>query len=196
MSGLDLYLSQRTLAMLFVYASLAGFVLGGVYDALRILRMLWDPTGSGQTDTGQGRRPIFLVVFQFFEDLLFLLVATVTLILLCYYINDGQLRAPAMLGMACGFFVYVHTLGRLVRAAAERLVRFVRGAVGFCLRLLCFPLRFLLKALHRLWRLSVGHLMAIHRNRVTQRQIQDLTSSAARGFDLLEETEDNNHEKT
>jgi hypothetical protein len=40
MSGLDLYLAQRTLALLFVYASAAGFGLGAIYDGLRVLRML------------------------------------------------------------------------------------------------------------------------------------------------------------
>ena len=45
MSGLDLYLAQRTLALLFVYAAWAGFGMGVVYDILRISRMLLGAAG-------------------------------------------------------------------------------------------------------------------------------------------------------
>ncbi|MBQ9152049.1 MAG: spore cortex biosynthesis protein YabQ [Clostridia bacterium] len=180
MSGLDLYLSQRTLALLFVYAALAGFCLGGVYDILRILRMLCG-------DTGQGRRPIPLAVLLFFEDVLFMLTATVTLILLCYYINDGQLRAPAVMGMACGFFVYSHTLGRLAVAVSERAVRLLRRLLALLVRLLIAPVK-------GLWSLTVGRAAAARRERMTEKRIRALTESAARGFDIMAEDPPENSE--
>ncbi len=141
MSGLDLYITQRALALMFVYAAVTGFLLGGVYDTLRILRALLGLQGeeAGSTPSLGGRLLLFL------EDVLFMLVTSVTFILLCYYTNDGQLRAPAFVGMACGFFVYRYTLGALTRRLTKPLVRFVR----FLTRLLLTPIRIPLKWLGR-----------------------------------------------
>ena len=187
MSGLDLYLSQKTLALLFVYASLAGFCLGGVYDLFRVLRMLFGDTGAYSATKGQGRRPLPLAVLLFGTDLLFMLTATVTLILLCYYINDGQLRAPAVIGMACGFFVYVHTLGRLVMALSRRIVHGIRRLLMLLIRLLIIPLK-------GLWSLTGKRIMVSYRERMTEKRIRELTKAAERGFDLVTEHSPKNHE--
>lgn len=181
MSGLDLYQTQRALALLFVYATAVGFCLGGVYDVLRILRLLCGYSA------GQGRRSALFAVFLFVEDVLFMLIAAVALILLCYYANDGQIRAPAFIGMVCGFFVYRQTAGRLVMAVAERLVRLIRRVLACCLRLLVSPVIWL-------WRLSAGRVMAAYRERMTQKRIHALTESAARGFDLMPAESSEKHE--
>ncbi len=190
MSGLDLYLSQRTLALMFVYAVLTGFCLGPVYDGLRILRMaLGDPTatqgfprrrGSTPSTCEPKRRPPLLTVLLFVEDLVFMLIASVALILLTYYTNDGQLRAPAPVGMACGFFVYIHTVSRLLVRLAELVLGLIRRMGVICLHLLAIPLK-------GLWTVTVGRILANRRERQTQRSIQSLTESAAQGFGILEE---------
>ena len=174
MSGLDLYQTQRALALLFVYAAAVGFCLGGVYDLLRILRMLCGYPPK------QGRPSVFLTVLLFLEDVLFMLTAAVALILLCYYANDGQIRAPAFIGMACGFFAYWQTVGRLVVAVAERAVKLIRKILAFCLHLMAVPVK-------GLWRLTAGRMMVAPRERMTQRRIRALTDSATRGFDLMSE---------
>lgn len=181
MSGLDLYLSQRTLALMFVYATLTGFCLGLGYDGLRVLRMALGETFLPSRSAGQGRKDnkagLPLKLLRFVEDLLFMLAAAVALILLCYYTNDGQLRAPAPLGMACGFFVYIHTVSRLVLRLAEGILRLVRRFLLACLHLLAMPLR-------GLWSLTVGRMAAAHRESVTEKGIKALAESAKRGFDV------------
>lgn len=178
MSGLDLYLSQKTLALLFVYAAVVGFGLGAVYDGLRILRMaLGSPEGE-RSVSRQGRRPPLMAVFLFLEDVLFALTAFVALILLCYYANDGQLRAPAVVGLAGGFFVYLHTLSRPILRLAELILGLLRGFCKVCLRLLAIPLR-------GLWSLTVGRLMNARREKRTEKKLQDLTEAASRGFGIL-----------
>ncbi len=189
MSGLDLYLSQRILALMFVYAALTGFGLGALYDVLRILRM---PFGEmyvrsvgdlpATAQDGQGRSAsFFTAVLRFLCDLLFMVAAAVALILLCYYANDGQLRAPAPVGMACGFFVYRHTVSPWVLRLSAVILKQTRRCVSALLRLLAIPLRWL-------WRVTVGRMTAAIRNglreKQTLRRIRDLTDSAARGFDL------------
>lgn len=191
MSGLDLYLSQRTLALMFVYAVLTGFCLGPVYDGLRILRMaLGDSTAAEGSVRRKGstpetrepvRRPLLLTVLLFAEDLVFMLVASVALILLVYYTNDGQLRAPSLVGMACGFFVYIHTVSRPLVRLAELALVLIRRIGRVCLRLLTIPLK-------GLWTVTAGRILAARRDRMTRRTIRDLTESASRGFGILEET--------
>lgn len=190
MSGLDLYLSQRTLALMFVYAVLTGFGLGPVYDGFRILRMaLGDPTaargpvgrrGSAPEPCGPRRRSPVLTAFLFVEDLVFMLIAAVALILLGYYTNDGQLRAPAPVGMACGFFVYIHTVSRPLVRLAELTLGLLRRIGVACLHLLVIPLK-------GLWTVTAGHILAARRERQTRRAIRDLTESAKQGFGILEE---------
>ena len=196
MSGLDLYLSQRTLALMFVYAVLTGFCLGPVYDGLRILRMaLGDSTAAEGSVRRKGstpetrepvRRPLLLTVLLFAEDLVFMLVASVALILLVYYTNDGQLRAPAPVGMACGFFAYIHTVSRWVLRLAEAILGLVRrmilGVGKICLHWAIVPLK-------ALWSRTAGRMAAAHREQVTQKRIQELKESAKCGFDLLDKDE-------
>ena len=188
MSGLDLYLSQRTLALMFVYAALTGFGLGLVYDGLRVLRMVFgEQFPQKETeDSRQGRRPVPLAILLFFEDLVFMLAVAVALILLGYYTNDGQLRAPAPVGMACGFFAYIHTVSRWVLRLAEAILGLVRrmilGVGKICLHWAIVPLK-------ALWSRTAGRMAAAHREQVTQKRIQELKESAKCGFDLLDKDE-------
>lgn len=188
MSGLDLYLSQRTLALMFVYAALTGFGLGLVYDGLRVLRMaLGEQLPPKKPEASQpGRRPLPLAILLFAEDLIFALIVAVALILLGYYTNDGQLRAPAPVGMACGFFVYIHTVSRWVLRLAELILRLMRrmilGIGRICMHLVAVPVK-------ALWSWTAGRMMAAHRERVTEKRLEDLTESAKRGFHLLDKDE-------
>jgi hypothetical protein len=194
MSGLDLYLAQRTLALMFVYAVLTGFGLGLVYDGFRILRMaLGDSTAASsparrrenasELRSPRRRAPV-LTAFLFVEDLVFMLIAAVALIILGYYTNDGQLRAPAPLGMACGFFVYIHTVSRpLIRLAALTLGGLRRLGIH-CLQLLTVPLK-------GLWTITVGRILTARRERQTQQAVRDLIESAKQGFGIWEESPEN-----
>lgn len=148
MSGLDLYTTQRALALMFVYAAITGFFLGGVYDILRILRAL---LGFPDQNAGSSPQPGWRAVL-FAEDVLFMLVASVAFILLCYYTNDGQLRAPALVGMACGFFVYRYTVGALTRRLTPPFVRIVRSLVRLALSPIRIPLKWIAGLTVRAWK--------------------------------------------
>lgn len=172
MSGLDLYQTQRALALLFVNAALGGFLMGSVHDLLRGVRIL---LGEGDLRGGQGRRPMALAVLLFWEDLLFVLLWTVALILLCYYQNDGRLRAPALTGMVGGFFVYVQTVSRLTLPLTLWIAALIKRVLGFALRLVLRPLGWILQ---QTW----GRAVSAHRERVTRAGIAALTEASDRGF--------------
>lgn len=176
MSGLDLYQTQRTLALLLVNAALGGFLMGGVYDLLRALRIL---LGEQHTAAGQGRRPLPRAILLFFEDMLFALLWTAALILLCYYQNDGRIRAPGVLGMAAGFFVYRQTLSRLTLPLTRWLAALLRRGLRFALRLVLRPLGWILDR-------TVGRAVRARRERITEAGIAALTEAADRGFGIME----------
>ena len=186
MSGLDLYQTQRSLALMFVYAAAVGFLLGGVYDLLRVLRVFCGDRIAGEP---KGRRPPIFAVLLFAEDLIFSVTAALTLILLCYYTNDGRLRAPAVVGMAGGFFVYMQTVGRITARVAEPLSRLVKQIVKTALSLLLRPLLWLggltARLIRLLWRVTWGKALRKRREKQTERAIHALKDSAKRGFDLM-----------
>ena len=153
MSGLDLYQTQGEMLWMLAWAFVTGICVGVFYDLLRGLRILIG------LDPKQGSAVVYRVIL-FVEDILFAVVATVALILLCYYTNDGLLRGPAVWGMAGGFFVYMQTLGRLTAKAEAALARFVGRRIRAILCLLWRPLGWVAaavgKGLRRMGRALLG----------------------------------------
>lgn len=176
MSGLDLYQSQSELLRMLAWATLTGIGLGCLYDLLRALRIL---TGLDQK---QGSTPFFGLLL-FFEDLLLALTAAVSLILLCYYTNDGLLRAPAVLGLASGFFVYMKTLGRLTVKAEKFLARLLKRVVKALFGFLRRPLGWLVctvkKLTYRVWRRLFGKAIDKRRERKARRKAQKQAATPA-----------------
>ncbi len=185
MSGLDLYQSQRTLALLFVYAACAGFGLGGVYDLFRFLRILCGETIGKRDPSAEGgeRSPALCRVIRFSADLLFSVTAAITWILLCYYASDGSFRAPALVGMAGGFFVYMQTLGRLTVHVENALTRLFKAMVR--------PLwRIAGRAAHFVRTVKQKRAVRIREKQErtqTAKAAKALVAAARRGFEALSE---------
>ena len=187
MSGLDLYQTQGALALLFVYAAAAGFGLGGWYTLLRLLRVL----SFGDSPMGkQGSKFGLSAIALFLGDVIFAVTAALTLILLLYYRNDGQLRAPAVLGMACGFFVWRETLGRIVAKLEKPLSRLVKKAVRLSIAPALWVGRITARLARFLWGVTLGKALSKSRERQTERVIADLGQAADRGFGLTATPED------
>ena len=170
-----------------LYGALTGLGLGAVYDVLRILRILCGDRVKGRKaeQGSKPTRPWLLSVLLFWEDVIFCLIAVAALILLCYYTNDGQLRAPAAVGMAGGFFVYLQTVGRMTVRLAEGLAMLLRRFLGICLGVLLLPLKGLWHLATFLWSLTLGRMLHERREHVTEREIRALIEAAARGFDVI-----------
>lgn len=160
MSGLDLYQNQSALLWMLAWAFATGFGLGGFYDVLRALRILT----RSEREQGSTRH---LRDYRFVGDVLLVIAASIALILLCYYTNDGLLRGPAVWGMAGGFFVYVQTVGRLTLRVQVFLSRLLRKLMRAVWRLLRRPVLWmggrLLRWSRTLWYTLFGK--AIHKRR-------------------------------
>lgn len=169
MSGLDLYQTQGELLSMLAWAAVTGFCLGGLYDLLRALRIL-----SG-LESGEGRILLYRAVL-FFTDLWLVLTASVSLILLCYYTNDGLFRSPILWGMVGGFLLYTHTVGRLTAKAERALFRWIKRRITAMLT----PIRRVLsrvtaearRLLKKLWVSLFGKAMEARRRKRAERQSQ------------------------
>lgn len=176
---MDLTVSQRLLGLMFVYAAIAGFFLGAVYDLLRISRLLCGMDGAKKAMWPQR-------ILLFAEDFLFAVVASLTLILLLYYTNDGQLRVLAAVGMGSGFFVYYHTVGRLVMRVSAFIVRALRRLIRLTVKLILWPFRQLGRLIGllavALWRVTGGKAMEKRREKQTEAAVKQLIERASHGF--------------
>ena len=169
MSGLDLYQTQSELLSMLARAAVTGFCLGGLYDLLRALRIM-----SGR-ESGEGRILLYRAVL-FFTDLWLVLTASVSLILLCYYTNDGLFRSPILWGMVGGFLLYTHTVGRLTVKAERALFRWIKRRITAMLT----PIRRVLsrvtaearRLLKKLWVSLFGKAMEARRRKRAERQSQ------------------------
>ena len=177
MSGLDLLVSQSALWYMLLVAVLIGAFLGVFCDGLFIIRLtLHDPEACGES-----RRSVGHAILRGSCDFISALVATVLLLLLCYYTSDGQLRALAILGMIAGFWIYRKTVSRWLR------------------RLLVVVFRTIQRLLRFLWDKTLGRLaravkdatVSRVRRAVTERQIRIWTAEASRGFDMRDEQKRN-----
>lgn len=128
-------ISQVSLGLLFVLAVATGAGMGALWSLIRFLRSLCGATDEAQAGAHIIRllRYILLTI----ADVLFGVLCGVMLILLLYYANDGQPRLLAVLGCGCGFFVWYHTLGKLIGKLTDTLSR----ALHTVLRWLFSPLR-------------------------------------------------------
>lgn len=79
-------------------ALLIGGVLGVVYDIFRVVRLI-----------GFKNR-----IIVFFEDIIFFLIATITMFSYYMQITYGKFRIYPLLFAIIGFFVYYKTIGKLV----------------------------------------------------------------------------------
>ncbi|MBR6782260.1 MAG: spore cortex biosynthesis protein YabQ [Clostridia bacterium] len=155
------------------WAFVTGACLGVLYDLLRALRM------AVGLDPRQGSTVLYRVVL-FVEDVFFAVTATVALILLCYYTNDGLLRGPAVWGMAGGFFVYVQTVGRLTVRIEKTIFRLLRRLVSLVLSPLRRPAMWVFltirKGVRSAWRALFGRALDRRREKRQGKQVDELNT--------------------
>ncbi len=155
-------ISQSALARLFFYAFFTGIILGLFYDVLRLSRVLLghEETPRIHELRARIRLPLLppsqkrktrrhLGILLFLEDFFFCVVSSILIILLFYEWNRGNIRIPALICAAVGFFCYRCTLGRVI----VRISDLIAFAIGILLQytffFLTFPMRLLFHTLKR-----------------------------------------------
>lgn len=134
------YLSQLMLARLFAASLLLGFGFGLLYDCFRIRRLAFAPRGSIRADRKRRNRSAWLSnLLLHAEDVLFFVTAGVATAILYFAISKGQVRLMAIVGECAGFLLYRQTLGRLVMACADRIIRLIAWIIRMIGRFVILP---------------------------------------------------------
>ncbi len=165
------YLSQLSLARLLAASLLLGIALGLLYDVFRIRRLACerrDRSASSQPKKKRFRTLpwVLLSMLLHVEDLLFGLIAGVSTAILYFALSMGQVRLMAIVGEGVGLLLYRLTLGRLVMAFADRLLRLLAWLWHLLVRFVIRPpIRLVLRLITALARL----VRRLHRTRRDKR---------------------------
>ena len=190
--------SQKLLCLLFLVSVALGVVLGLCYDALKIIRILlgWHHGLPAQTSTKRHRwHDLTGKIFLFVQDLLFGVLCGIVLILILYFVNDGQVRFLAPLGLACGFFAYTFTLGKLICAVSEVIATFIRKIVK-CLitavyKMVSLPVKWLYQLLDHVLLRRIRKSLQQRKEKkqilYTKQQIEQLQKHATKCFGMFDD---------
>ena len=100
-----------------------GFLLGIIYDLIRIIRI------------SISNKKIGVVI----SDLLFCVIACLGTFLFCLTVNEGEIRLYLILGETAGFFTYYFSLGIIIFSYSEKIINFIKKALKNFFRIILFP---------------------------------------------------------
>lgn len=138
------YLSQLSLARLLAASLALGIGLGLLYDLFRIRRLAFGrskPSSRSSLQKQNKRRLSALLkrLLLHIEDGIFGVVAGVSTVLLYFALSMGQVRFMAIIGEAVGFILYRLTLGKLIMACADGILRLLAMIFRLIVHLLILP---------------------------------------------------------
>ena len=146
-------LSQELILSLIIKAFLTGVVLGLLYEAVRIAKML---LGVGQE--GKIRR-IISFTFLFCTDIAFCLLFASSAILLTYNIGGGVFRGCVYLAMGGGLMLYRLTVGKLTEKPERAITTAIKKTLRKILKVALVPIRAIFSLYCRLYSLTIGRII-------------------------------------
>ena len=122
-------ISREAFLPFLVFSFLSGVILCALYDVLRIRRMATRRAGKHRLD----------LVLTFFEDVIFCLLSTVTMILVTYKLYYGIPRWYSYGACALGFLTWRKTASRLVMKLSDKIIGCITAALSAVNRKLVRP---------------------------------------------------------
>ncbi len=114
-------ISREAFLPFLVFSFLCGIAFGAVYDIFRIRRKA----------VRAAKRRILDLILTFFEDVIFCLFVTVTMILVCYKLYFGIPRWYSYAAAVIGFFLWQKTVGCLVMKVSDKIIEAIVRAGAF-----------------------------------------------------------------
>lgn len=121
----SLSLAQQTKG--FLLALGMGFLLGILYDLIRIIRI----------SISRGKAAVIIC------DIIFCAVACICTFLFCLTVNEGEIRLYLVLGEVAGFFVYYFSLGAVIFSYSEKIIDFIKGLFKSVFGVILFPFKWI-----------------------------------------------------
>jgi len=194
-------LPEENLALLLLYSITVGAFLGVLWDIFRILRiavygkqkkMLQCPIKL-PSDVNDVKKALsfyhrqnafsFAGISIFISDLLFSITAALTVILLLFHINGGEIRGFALFGALIGFIIYYFTVGRLTVFFSDLIIKATKRLIFFIFSVTFKPLlMFFRKILHYI----LGLIYKRIRKNYTKKYLKKQLRNASNGFSIFE----------
>lgn len=177
-----------------VQAVILGILLGMLYHVLKVLRvtaivpikLLGNKALPSEKAENNQTKKFVSGLPLFFSDLFFSLVTSVSMILLSFVGNDGQIRWFLPLGILLGFLLYRHTLMVWIDPLLERFVLWLRTVIFSLLWGITLPLRVTFRWTRRMIHTAVGallcHLQVKRDLNRTKKAKNTLLTAAEHGF--------------
>lgn len=125
----SLSLAQQTKSFLLSLGM--GFLLGIIYDLVRIIRISISKSKTG----------------VILSDLFFCAIACMCTFLFCLTVNEGEIRLYLVLGEIAGFFTYYFSLGVIIFSYSEKIIGFIKRLIRSVLRIILSPFKWVFKKL-------------------------------------------------
>ena len=99
----------------FFIAAVVGVALGVVYDVFKVLRLVG----------------LNFKIAVFFEDIIFFLIATITMFSYYMQITGGKFRIISLISASLGFIVYSMTVEKIVFFIIKKIYAIISGILSF-----------------------------------------------------------------
>ncbi len=193
---------QSLFISLIIWSFVIGVFLGSVYDIFRIRRISFSQEIRSKTRISKDdicqkhgtsklrgffRKNIEIIdlVLIFFEDIIFMVFSAIVISLLTYKFNSGKIRWFILASAAMGFTCYYLTRGKLVKKCAEKIIRAIRLAVWWIIKITIMPIA---KLLFTLYNKASVKLLYIRLVRYTKNRERELLYLAC-GKDAFDKTQ-------
>ena len=196
-----MYVAEQVTLALLAYSLLIGGALGVIWDIFRVIRIAvygrrrWNmapirlpptekETASVLALTHSQKIPSFAFFATMVTDVVFCLVSAVTVIILLFHLNDGEVRAFALFGALLGFLVYYFSVGRLTVFFSEAIIRFIKRTVSFVCSVTVRPV---LKIISKYSSILATKQIMSKSKRKTSQYIQKSINRASLGYGILKD---------
>ena len=157
----------------FLVSLLPGILIGVCYDGFRIIRIGDSAKRSTLGDRYAKIMPrcpqsfswisgfitFYKKISNFIEDIAFWLIASCVEILFIYYIYRGEIRIYSVFLAIFGFFIYYHSLGKLILYFAKHIYLIFRLIVAWSLFAVTYPFiqigKYIFKVINHIYLVTV-----------------------------------------
>lgn len=191
-------LSPVLLSKLLFYSLLWGLALGAINDVSRIIRVFLGVRYSKrrfdklysllkfEKRIKVKKNSILLNIVILLQDIVLFVIAAFGIVILNYYLNDGEIRIFTVASMLIGSVLWYMTLGKLMIAFSEPIVVLIKFVVYSIIKFICIPMRYIIMLVARVYKkicAKVIKTIANNRNmRYNNRKKRYYTELSSLGF--------------
>lgn len=154
-----LFIGMSEQLTLLLYSLLLGIFIGVLFDAVRFVRLILYSEDLPGNERGRVRNTVGIII-NAVCDILFFILAAVSVVLFCFQTNYGQYRSFMLIATGAGALFYRVTVGRLTYFFSLALVRFLKRITGAFVTLTAVPLfKAFIKAASYIYKATLGRLL-------------------------------------